>query len=77
MSCPADDFFRTILNCPSDDLSFVAFDGQNLILLSDGQFSIVRGTILNCPSDDLSFVAFDGQIFIRCFTATFTYHRLQ
>ena len=25
----------------------------------------------------MSFVAFDGQNFIRCFTATFTYHRLQ
>ena len=39
--------------------------------------------VTHCPplkppknsSDDLSFVAFDGQNFIRCFTATFTYHR--
>ena len=59
-------FYHRLQSAVPQTIVFCATDNLKLAV---GQFFI--------PSDDLSFVAFDGQNFIPCFTATFTYHRLQ
>ena len=60
MSCPADDFFRTILNCPSDN--FLLSVGRFVFrsIWRTEPYPFVRRTILNCPSDNflLSFGRF-------------------